>query len=149
MLEVTLWCSLHGCLKQAYYQTKKDDIKMRKFMTKEVAVTKAMVGMVGLDENMLPVVTDVEHIEMLGELDKTKAGKKLAKMGITKTLFNVTTETRTYKMEVSEFIKVATLVTESDNVDEEDEDEDEDEKQPEPTIEVKKGRVTRVAKETV
>jgi hypothetical protein len=101
-------------------------IKMRKFMTKEVAITKAMVGNVGFDDNGLPVVIDVEIIELLGELNKDKAGKKLKKDGMDKTLFNVLHETRTYKMEVTEFIKVATLVTENDNVDEED-DENEDE----------------------
>ena len=70
-------------------------------------------------------VQDVEYIELLGELDKAKATKKYTKAGGNKTVFNVITETRTYKMEVAEFIKVATLVVDTDNVDEEDSEDEE------------------------
>lgn len=93
-------------------------------MTKEVTVTNVKVANIGIDENGLPKVEGIETIELLGELTKEKAEKKYRKSGGNKTVFNVTTETRTYKMEVSEFIKVATLVTDDDNVDEE-ESEDE------------------------
>jgi hypothetical protein len=99
-------------------------IKMRKFMTKDVTVTKVMVGNVGFNEELQPVVQDVEFIEMLGELDKTKAAKRYTKEGGEKTVFQVLTETRTYKMEVSEFIKIATLVTDTDNVEEEEQEEE-------------------------
>jgi hypothetical protein len=115
---------------------------MRKFMTKEVTVTKLMVGTVGLDENMLPKVENVETVELLGELDKEKASKKYTKSGGTKTVFNATHETRTYKMEVAEFIKVATLVTDTDNVDEE-EDEDESENEPQEEELPKTRRITK------
>jgi predicted AlkP superfamily phosphohydrolase/phosphomutase len=104
--------------------TKREIIKMRKFMTKEVTVTMVKVATIGIDENGLPSVTDIETVELLGELTKEKATKKYNKAGGTKTVFNVTTETRTYKMEVSEFIKVATLVTgEDESLEEEDEEE--------------------------
>jgi hypothetical protein len=103
------------------------EIKMRKFMTKDVTVTKVMVGNVGFNEELQPIVQDVEFIEILGELDKPKATKKYTKSGGDKTVFQVLTETRTYKMEVSEFIKVATLVTDTDDVEEEEEEEDEKE----------------------
>jgi hypothetical protein len=98
---------------------------MRKFMTKEVTVTIAKLANIGIDENGLPKVEDIETVEILGELNKEKAEKKLRKAGNLKTLFNVTTETRNYKMEVAEFIKVATLVTDTDNVDEEEESDEE------------------------
>lgn len=101
---------------------------MRKFMTKDVTVTIVKVANIGIDENGLPKVEGIETVEILGELNKEKATKKYTKAGGTKTVFNVTTETRTYKMEVTEFIKVATLATDDDNVEEEDEEE-EDEKQ--------------------
>ena len=131
-----------------WYTTKheKDDIKMRKFMTKEVAVTKVMVGNVAIDENGLPKVEGIEHVEMLGELTKEKATKKYTKAGGSKTVFNVTTETRTYKMEVAEFIKVATLVTDEDNLEEEDENEEEEEAPKKPEARKGKGNVTVIEK---
>lgn len=102
---------------------------MRKFMTKEVTVTKVMVGNVGFDSDLKPVVEDVEFIEMLGELDKTKASKLYTKAGGEKTVFNVFSETRTYKMKVSDFIKVAQLVEDDDISLEEDDEENEEEEE--------------------
>ena len=117
-------------------------------MTKEVTITKAMVGEVGFNaETMLPEVTNVETLTLLGELTKAKAEKVLRKAGETKTLFKVETETLVYKMAVSEFIKVATLVTDEDNVDEEEEEEEEEKEEEKPAP--KKGKVTVIPKETV
>lgn len=94
-------------------------------MTKEVTVTKVMIGNVDFDADFKPVVVDVEIIELLGELDKEKATKKYTKSGGKKTVFNVITETRTYKMKVEDFIKVAELVTDNDESLEEEESEEE------------------------
>ena len=104
---------------------KRMDVKMRKFMTKEVTITEVKIAKVGMDENGLPTVEQMEPKTVLGNISKEKAQTLVTKeFGMGVTVFAVETITQVYKMKVTDFIKVAELVTEGDNLDEEESEED-------------------------
>ena len=94
-------------------------------MTKEVTMTTVKIAKVGMDENGLPTAEQLEPITMLGNVSKEKAQKLVNKdMGMDVTVFAVETITQVYKMKVKDFIKVAELVADNDNLDEEESEED-------------------------
>jgi hypothetical protein len=95
----------------------------RKYMTKEVTFTKVFAAKMDINEDGLPVAVPVAPIEVMGTIDKAKAQKLIIKNHDEMlTVFKVEVVTQTYKMKVSDFIKIAELVSDTDNLDEEDED---------------------------
>ncbi|UTC25188.1 transcriptional regulator [Cytobacillus phage Bfsp1] len=104
---------------------KRMDVKMRKFMTKEVTITEVKIAKISMDSNGMPVAEQMEPMSLLGNVSKEKAQKLVtAEHGMGVTVFGVQTITQTYKMKVKDFIKVAELVSEGDNLDEEESEED-------------------------
>lgn len=116
-------------------------------MTKEVTSTEIKLAKLVIGENGLPIAEVIPSHVILGEITLEKAQKLITKKYPTgTTIYGMEVTTDVYKMEVSEFIKVATKVTEEDNTEEET-DEDEDEETPEPTPEPPKGNIRRITKE--
>jgi hypothetical protein len=98
----------------------------RKYMTKEVTFTKVFAARMEIDENGMPKAEPVAPIEVMGTVDKAKAQKLILKNHDEMlTVFKVEVVTQTYKMKVSDFIKIAELVSDTDNLDEEDDDNEE------------------------
>jgi hypothetical protein len=99
----------------------------RKFMTKEVTVSAIKTVEITVDENGMPVASQNEPIIVIGNVTKEKAQKMVTKkFGQGVTVYAVELITKTYKMEVSEFIKVATLVLDDEIIDENDDDDDDE-----------------------
>ena len=98
---------------------------MRKYMTKEVTTTTIRVGKVVLGENNMPVVEELTPITVLGNLSQDRAQRRVNKdLGMGISIFGLEVTTHNYKMKVTDFIKVAELVTENDTtLDEEEETE--------------------------
>lgn len=106
-------------------QDKKRMIKMRKYMTKEVTFTTVKATEIVVEKGE-PKLVKLTPIIMLGDLTIEKAQKKLQKeTGTNAQVYAIESDTKTYKMKVSDFIKVAEEVTEGDNTEDEDDDEDE------------------------
>lgn len=82
----------------------------RKMMTKEVTSTTVQIAKMEL-ENGQPVAVPMEPVVLIGNRTLESAQTEVKKMfkGENVTVFNVQPETVTYEMEVSEFIKVASV----------------------------------------
>jgi hypothetical protein len=139
------------------------DVKMaRQYMTKEVTSTIIKAGKIVVGESGIPEVAVLEPITVLGTISQEKAQKRVNKLhGIGSTIFALETESKVYRMKVEDFIKIAELVTddteeENDDLDEDaDEDSDSDLEggnnflEEEPKKVVKGTRIKRIAKEEV
>jgi len=97
-------------------------------MTKEVTSTTIKLAKVTVNDMGLPVVEEMEPVIVLGTWSKDKAQKYVNKNhGLGITVFGLDVLTSVYKMKVTDFIKVAELVSENDPSLEEEEDESSDE----------------------
>lgn len=94
----------------------------RKVMTKEVTRTIAKVVKMVVNGEGLPVAEPVGTVELIGNVSIEKANKDVQKeYGADHSVYAVEANTDKYKMEVSEFIKHATLVTEEADTEDEEE----------------------------
>lgn len=81
---------------------------MRKYITKEV--TRTIIRLATIEvTNGSPEAVTLEPIETLGNYDKSKAQKLINKSHQNVTVTTVENITETYQMEITEFIKHATL----------------------------------------
>jgi hypothetical protein len=118
---------------------------MRKYMTKEVTSTELKLAKLVIGENGLPVADVIPSHVVLGELTPEKAQKLISKKypsGVT--IYAMETKTSVYKMSVADFIKVAELIQEGEEVPEEEveEEEVEEEEEEEQTPTPKTRRIT-------
>lgn len=97
---------------------------MRKTMTKEVTKTTLKVAEI-ITENGEPKLTPLEDEILLGNVSLEKAQKEMRKKyeGRPVQVFEVEPDTTKYQMQVEDFIKNATPVTDDEEVDEEDSEE--------------------------
>jgi Histone-like Protein p6 len=82
----------------------------RKMMTKEVTSTNVQIAKMELVDGQ-PVAKPLDPVVLIGNRTLESAQKEVNKMfkGENVTVFNVEAETVTYEMEVSEFIKLASV----------------------------------------
>lgn len=96
---------------------------MRKYMSKEVTFTTIKMAEIKVVKGK-PEMVQLPDIIELGDLTVEKAQKLINKqLNNFAQVYEVETETKTYKMKVTDFIKVAELV-DGDDGEEEDEDEE-------------------------
>ena len=80
---------------------------MRKLMTKEVTVSTIKMARMDIIEGK-PVAIELEPVTVLGRITKDKAQREMNKKHqIPVTVYEVSTETDVYEMEVEDFIKQA------------------------------------------
>jgi hypothetical protein len=83
-------------------------------MTKEVTTTTIKSGKIFINSDGKPEVNPMQDIIVLGSISEAKAHKTVyKKYGAGTTIFAVTEESKTYRMKVEDFIKVAELVTDN------------------------------------
>lgn len=80
----------------------------RKMMTKEVTTTTVKLGKIEMVDGSPSVVTLPDEV-ILGNCSPEKAQKLMNKKHGVVTVFEVIADTKVYEMDVTEFIKVATL----------------------------------------
>jgi hypothetical protein len=86
----------------------------RQYMTKEVTTTTIKSGKIIINPEGKPEVNPMQDIIVLGSISETKAHKTVNRAyGVGTTIYAVEEETKTYRMRVEDFIKVAELVTDT------------------------------------
>ena len=87
---------------------------MRKKMTKEVTKTTVKIAKVQNVDGQLST-EQLDDLVLIGNVSAEKAQKQVHKeLGLNATVFGVETSTEVYEMDVEEFIKHATLKTDSE-----------------------------------
>jgi hypothetical protein len=116
-------------------------------MTKEVTTTTIKSGKIIISPEGKPEVNPMQDIIVLGTLSEAKAHKTVyKKYGAGTTIYDVQEETKTYRMKVEDFIKVAELIT--DETPDEDMDGEEDEDNEETDLEDKDSLPDKESRET-
>lgn len=83
---------------------------MRKQLSKEVSFTLIKCGLVGMDENGKPTITQLPDEVVLGVLSFEKAQKHVNKLHNTNvTIFHMEDYKETYEMSIEDFIKHADI----------------------------------------
>lgn len=115
----------------------------RKYMSKDVTTTTIKCGKIQISKEGKPEILELPDITEIGTLTETRINKLVNKQyGFGVSIYNVIEETKTYRMKVEEFMKVAELVTE-----EEYELLDDEEEEEEPEEQPKRGRIKVIPKE--
>lgn len=111
-------CIIVSVGNEPYKIIRKEVIRMRKMMKKEITKTTVKVAQMK-SENGLPTAIPLEDEILLGNVTLEKAQMIVAKKyDEPVSVFEVSTDTKVYQMPVSEFVKVA-------DVEEKDEQEEE------------------------
>ena len=84
---------------------------MRKMITKEVVVTNLKMATLEIQEGK-PVAVPLPDESILGNVTLEKAQKIMSKRFANVTVFEATTQTKVYEMELTKFLEQATLKVE-------------------------------------
>jgi hypothetical protein len=83
---------------------------MRKTMTKEILMTKVKIARIGVSPEGQPTTEVLPDIEMLGNITREKAQKRIIKQhDQLTTIYQHEVFKQTYEIEIEELIKIAKL----------------------------------------
>lgn len=89
---------------------------MRKMLSKEITFTHIKLAVLEVQDGK-PVAVELPPLEMLGDISRERAQKKLDKehKGKQVMIYSLETEKRTYEMEVEKFIQIASVKNKEEN----------------------------------